>query len=102
MPFQIFDRLYGNLELSDEELRLFQTKEMTRLRHISLSAVPPCALANCVCASKFEHSVGTGFLAKLVSNTCSFQEYAKEVELQGVQIHELIELIEGETLPSMT
>ena len=58
------DPLYGQLSFSDKEFLLFQTRALTRLRDVSLSAVPPFTWASGMIASRFEHSVGVAFLAK--------------------------------------
>lgn len=62
----IYDRLYGSIDCSDADLKLFQTKEFARLNRVSLSAIPPWTLPCGVCASKAEHSIGVGHLARIV------------------------------------
>lgn len=75
----IWDRLYGPLSFTSDELKLFQTKEMARLRQVSLSAVPTWTLPTGICASKFEHSVGVAHLAKIVGAKKEFTTVAKEL-----------------------
>ncbi|MGD9129200.1 MAG: HD domain-containing protein [Candidatus Woesebacteria bacterium] len=75
----IYDRLYGQLQVSDHDLKLFQTEELTRLRQVSLSAVPPWTLPVANSASKFEHSVGTAHLARIVAQKSEFKEFAKDL-----------------------
>ncbi len=58
------DPLYGPLDFDQHQLQLFQTKALTRLRDISLSVVPPIATPSGMITSRFEHSVGVGYLAK--------------------------------------
>lgn len=72
----IYDRLYGDIRFGSMDLLLFQTKEMARLRHVSLSAVPSWTVPAGVCASRFEHSVGAGHLARIVGARRDFQDYS--------------------------
>lgn len=73
------DRLYGPLKFDQTDLRLFQTEAMTRLRQVSLSAVPTWTIPASVCASKFEHSLGVGHLAKILGKNPEFYPYAKDL-----------------------
>lgn len=75
----IYDRLYGQIKVTEQDIRLFQTKELTRLRHISLSDVPTWLMPTGVCASKFEHSLGTAHLARIVGKRPEFQEVARDL-----------------------
>lgn len=78
-PRFIYDRLYGQIEFDGDELKLFQTKELARLRQVSLSAIPTWTIPTGVCASKFEHSVGVAHLAKIVGKRPEFQEISKDL-----------------------
>lgn len=78
-PTFIYDRLYGHIEFDSNELRLFQTKELARLRQVSLSAIPTWTIPTGVCASKFEHSVGTAHLAKIVSERPEFKNISRDL-----------------------
>ena len=73
-PRSFHDRLYGQVGFSDFELKVFQTDELSRIRQISLSAVPPWVLPTGVCASRFEHSVGVAHLSKIVAERDEFEE----------------------------
>lgn len=75
----VFDRLYQRVDLTEQDIRLFQSKELTRLRHVSLSAIPTWTIPTGVCASKFEHSVGVAHLAKIVSRRPEFQEVSRDL-----------------------
>ncbi|NMC36530.1 HD domain-containing protein [Candidatus Beckwithbacteria bacterium] len=70
------DPLYGRLEFSDKQLALFQTPALTRIRDVSLSAVPPLATASGMIGSRFEHSVGVAHLASLLATKSDFQVQA--------------------------
>jgi len=73
------DTLYGRIEHSPAVLALLQTKEMQRLRHISLSATPPWLITTATYPSRFEHSVGASYLASLVVKQNEPMENALEV-----------------------
>lgn len=75
----ILDRLYGTIPFGEHELELFQTKELSRLKQVSLSAIPPWVLPTGVCASKFEHSLGTAYLALIVASNSEFAEIRNEL-----------------------
>lgn len=75
----IYDRLYKRVELTEQDVRLFQTKELARLRHVSLSAIPTWTIPTGVCASKFEHSVGVAHLARVVSERPEFKEVSRDL-----------------------
>lgn len=76
---QYLDPLYGQFEISDEKLKLFQTEALTRIRDISLSAVPPLATASGMIGSRFEHSVGVGFLAEKLTEKKEFAEIGRNL-----------------------
>jgi len=78
------DPLYGQLEISPLELSLFQTRALTRLRDVSLSAVPPLALASGMAASRFEHSVGVAFLAKKLTEKKEFSKMKNNLYLAAL------------------
>jgi HD superfamily phosphohydrolase len=75
----VHDRLYKRVGFNADELRLFQTKELARLRHVSLSAIPTWTIPTGVCASKFEHSVGVAHLAKVVASRPEFEEISRDL-----------------------
>ena len=75
----IFDRLYGQVEFSPGDLRLYQSRELARLRQVSLSAVPTWTSPAGVCASKFEHSVGAAHLANIVGQREEFKDVARDL-----------------------
>lgn len=74
-----YDRLYQKVNFTTDNLRLFQTKELSRLREVSLSAVPTWTIPTSVCASKFEHSLGVGHLARIISTKPEFKELEKDL-----------------------
>jgi len=82
------DPLYGQLEISEKELALFQTKALTRLRDVSLSAVHPLISPFGMVGSRFEHSVGVGFLAKKLTQKKDFKKMAKNLYLAAL-LHDI-------------
>jgi uncharacterized protein len=75
----VFDRLYGKIKFTSEDLKLYQTKELARLRQISLSAIPTWTIPTGVCASRFEHSIGAAHLARIVGERPEFFDIAKDL-----------------------
>lgn len=69
------DRLYGPIDFTNDDLRLYQTVEMTRLRDLSLSATPPLITATGICATKFEHTIGVAHLARILEKKPEFSDY---------------------------
>jgi HD superfamily phosphohydrolase len=59
----ITDRIYGSFEFPQILEPLIHTKELQRLHHVSLSAVPPWLLPSGTFASRFEHSLAVCHLA---------------------------------------
>lgn len=75
----VIDRNYGEIQYSESELRLFQTKEITRLRQISLSTTPPWMVRGGYPATRFEHSLGVANLAKIVGQNPNFSDIARDL-----------------------
>lgn len=73
------DRLYGKVSFDKDDLRLFQTRELARLRQIALSAVPPWTLPSGQSANRFEHSVGVAQLARIVGQKKEFRELSRDL-----------------------
>lgn len=78
------DRLYFQIPVSNDDLRLYQTREMTRLREVSLSAIPPWVLPCGLCATKFEHSVGVEYLARIVCEQHGFSDQAINIRFAAL------------------
>lgn len=61
-------RLYGEIDHQGDEgdfaWQLYQSEAMTRLRDVSLSSTPSRFAPHGMAASRFEHSVGVGYLAR--------------------------------------
>ncbi len=82
------DPLYGQLEITEKEVTLFQTRALTRLRDVSLSAVHPLISPFGMVASRFEHSVGVAFLAKKLCQKKDFKKMAKNLYLAAL-LHDI-------------
>jgi HD superfamily phosphohydrolase len=71
----IYLKLYGQIKHEDDlgkmAWQLYQSKAMTRLRDVSLSSVPSRFTPDSMAASRFEHSVGVGHLARILARTRS-------------------------------
>lgn len=76
---RFLDRLYGYITFASEDLKLFQTKELARLRQVSLSAIPTWITPTSVCASKFEHSIGVAHLARMIGKKPEFEDVAQDL-----------------------
>jgi len=73
------DPIYGQLEFDINYLKLFQTPALSRIRDISLSAVPPIATPSGMIGSRFEHSVGVAYLAILLTAKPDFALYSRDL-----------------------
>lgn len=68
------DVLYGKVPFSENDLKIFQTKEMIRLRKVSVGTMPAwCAPAGNIC-TRFDHSFGVWHLAKKLTKKPEFEE----------------------------
>lgn len=87
-PSIIYDRLYGEIPFTTDDIRLFQTPQLTRLRSVSLSAIPPWTIPVGVCASKFEHSIGVAHLARIVTKCPEFRDIEQDLFFAAL-VHDL-------------
>lgn len=78
------DPLYGELKVTETDLKLYQTEALTRLRDISLSVVPPLATPSGMITSRFEHSVGVAHLARLLGKRREFQDQVTNLYLASL------------------
>lgn len=61
----IYDCLYGKIEFDDIIYKCMLTPEMQRLREVRLGNINSLFLTGSANCNRFEHSVGTAFLAKI-------------------------------------
>lgn len=80
----VLDRFYGKVEFGQDDLKLFQTREIARLRQVSHSAIPTWTIPVGMCASKFEHSIGVLHLARITSEKPEFQGIAKDLQIAAL------------------
>jgi len=64
--FKIIDALYGEVEFSEEIFPLLWVPLIQRLRHIRLSNIDSFSMPGIANISRYEHSIGVGFLATKV------------------------------------
>src|SRR5690606_20689980 len=74
-----YDRLYGQISFEEDELKIIKHPAFLRLHRVSLSAIPPWFLPTGTCASKFEHSIGVAYLAKLLGQHPDFRDLKMEI-----------------------
>lgn len=70
----VYDRLYGQIRLPKELVRLSQTEVVSRLSQISLSAIPAWTIPTSYPASRLEHSIGAAHLAHQVTRREEFRD----------------------------
>jgi len=78
-PDFIIDRIYGRIDVTPGDLKLFQTKELIRTRNISLAAIPPQVLYAGMCDTRFHHSIGVAHLAKALGKKPEFKQVGKDL-----------------------
>lgn len=79
----ISDPLYGSIEVSEEALRIIDTKEFQRLRHIkqlgTVYLVYPGANH-----TRFEHSLGAYYLALEITKKLEIENYKEELTMAAL------------------
>ena len=79
----IRDPLHGNVELNEIELKLLDTPQMQRLRHIKQNGL--CYLVYpAMNSTRFEHSLGVMHLAGKVAEHLGLVEEREELKLAGL------------------
>lgn len=85
--------LYGEIdhegEMGKMAWNLYQSEAMTRLRDVSLSSVPSRFSPHSMAASRFEHSVGVGYLARKLSDWRKPLEDYKFTLLAAALLHDI-------------
>ena len=64
----IYDCLYGKMEFNKKVIRCILTPEMQRLREVRLGNINSLFLTGSANINRFEHSVGTAYLATINEN----------------------------------
>ncbi|ODS41334.1 MAG: hypothetical protein A7315_06605 [Candidatus Altiarchaeales archaeon WOR_SM1_79] len=83
----IRDPIHGNIELNEIELRLLDTAEMQRLRHIKQNGL--CYLVYpAMNSTRFEHSLGVMHLAGKVAEHLNLKEERQNLRIAGL-LHDI-------------
>lgn len=75
---KIYDRLYGVIEFTDEEMRFIRTGPIQRLKGLDIS-LPSDVLPTGRCATRFHHALGTAYLAKQVARRREYRAMRREL-----------------------
>ena len=82
------DPLYGYLSLSDDMAKLAATPAMQRLRHIRLSNIDSRSMPGLSSVSRYEHAIGTAYLASLVGEKLSLDDGDQKILCAAAMIHD--------------
>lgn len=87
----IYDCLYGKIEFNKKIFRCMLTPEMQRLREVRLGNINSLGLTGSANINRFEHSVGTAYLALVNQNANSkiFRKEDKEAFVYAALFHDL-------------
>ena len=87
----IIDCLYGKIEFEKKEYRCMISPEMQRLREVRLGNINSLCLTGSSNNNRYEHSVGTAFLAKvnIEANKKTFPSEYKEAFVLAALFHDL-------------
>ena len=92
MKRDIHLRLYGTIPhppREDLSWELYQSQAMARLRDISLSSVPSRFLPHSAAASRFEHSVGVGYLARRLADSRPALRAHRSLLISAALLHDI-------------
>lgn len=87
----IYDCLYGKMEFSKKEIACMISPEMQRLREVRLGNINSLFLTGSANINRFEHSVGTAYLAKMniLANKGTFPSHYKKSFVFAALFHDL-------------
>lgn len=90
----IWDALYGKIEFSPLVVRCMLSPEIQRLREVRLCNINSLCLTGCSNISRYEHSVGTAYLANENINSCvqenlRLSKQEKEVFVLSALLHDV-------------
>lgn len=87
----IYDCLYGKMEFNKKVIRCILTPEMQRLREVRLGNINSLFLTGSANINRFEHSVGTAYLATINENANkkAFSKLEKEAFVFAALFHDL-------------
>lgn len=87
----IYDCLYGKMEFGKKVLRCMLTPEMQRLREVRLGNINSLCLTGSANINRYEHSVGTAYLAlvNVKENASNFSKEEKDAFIYASLFHDL-------------
>ncbi len=87
----IYDCLYGRIEFNKKTIRCMLTPEMQRLREVRLGNINSLCLMSSANINRYEHSVGTAYLAMVNAdaNKDEISDDDKEVFVCAALFHDL-------------
>ena len=87
----IFDCLYGKIEFEDKVYQCMLTPEMQRLREVRLGNVNSIFLTGSANINRFEHSIGTAYLAQVnaQANLAACCKKEKDNFIRAALFHDL-------------
>src|SRR3972149_7911378 len=89
MTMHILDPLYGTFTLPNDIERFLFTPEMQRLREIRLSNVDSINLLGISSVSRYEHSIGTAYLALLSARQLNLSKKDTYVLVISALFHDI-------------
>lgn len=97
----IYDSLYGEIYLPDFVWELFTVPELQRLREIRLCNINSLCLTGGANVNRFEHALGTCFLATVAAESWLFRYSVSESELKifftAALFHDVLNMPFGHT-----
>ncbi|MBO4857968.1 MAG: HD domain-containing protein [Treponema sp.] len=87
--YEFYDCLYGRQLLNEDEYKLILVPELQRLRYIRLSNIDSISLTGGSNISRYEHSIGTFFLAREWCNHNQIEGYAKRCITKAALYHDI-------------
>jgi hypothetical protein len=89
MSTRIVDPVYGVFQIDRFERELILSPEVQRLRDIRQSNINSLFLPGVANVSRYEHSIGVGHLARLVSNHLKLKEQEKKHLIASAILHDI-------------
>lgn len=87
--YEIYDCLYGRQLLSEDDYKLILVPELQRLRYVRLSNIDSISLTGGSNISRYEHSLGTFFLARTWCRINSITGYKERCIKKAALYHDI-------------
>lgn len=97
----MYDRLYGEIQLSRLTSRLLQTPELLRLRDVRLSNIDTWTTPAFANTSRYEHLCGVAFLTERLLSRLKLDKHEKTQILVAALYHDIATPAFGHTLESV-